>query len=183
MFLNNLVICSIPILGIVFVLVGLTWSNSLTRLSSKRKKRYSASNDSNSLSSMHVAIHINPFSQLNDVHSYRQRTIVVSVDHTDDDDDEDLIKPDLTSISALSFCENGGIELRLDQDVDFIDNDVDNQINEWWGNASRKVFQLFLPVSNQSISHHASLWPCSLNFLSRVYIKSFSQCFNPIWHD
>ena len=196
MFLNNLVICSIPFVGIVFLLVGWTWSNRLTRLSSKRKKRYSATNGIDSFSSGHVAIHVNPFSQLNDVHSYRQRTVLVTIDNTDDD--EELIQSDLTSISALSYCEHGGIELRLDQDVDFVDVDVDNRINHWsdvsWNvfhistglYRSDLVHRLFFHVFVLNHFHTGSNSPCCLGnrwraVLSRVDLFENSLFFSTDW--
>jgi hypothetical protein len=111
MFLNNLSIYSIPFIGIIFLIISLTFSKTIRLFSSplsfKRPSVNTQTHDS------HISIQVNPFSQLND---YQQRSIALSLDNINDDDE--LIKSDLLT----NFCENDSIELRLDQDVEY-DND------------------------------------------------------------
>ena len=130
MFLNDLSISFVSFVGIVFLVVAVTFSKNVrtftAQLSSKRKKRYSASNDS---THPHIAIQVNPFAQLNESNNHRQRVLAIPLDdgNTGDDDDE-LILYDVASISAMSFGETNAIELRLDQDLDDDDDrDLENE--------------------------------------------------------
>ena len=125
MFLNDLSISFVSFLGIVFLVVAVTFSRSVrafaAQLPSRRKKRYSTSDTSIRPTHSHITIQVNPVAQLN---NHRQRIAAMPLD--DDDNDDELILCDVASISALNFGENNAIELRLDQDPDY-DGDLDNE--------------------------------------------------------
>ncbi|CAF2775097.1 unnamed protein product [Rotaria sp. Silwood2] len=94
------------------------------KLSTNQPNSQSVNNrQTNNSTKLHIEIHVNPLSQIDDVVSYQQQS--TSLPLGDDDDDEDLIKLDISPIVASIFCENNSIELRLDQDAEY-DNDIIN---------------------------------------------------------
>jgi hypothetical protein len=122
MFLNNLSIYSIPFIGIIFLIISLTFSKTIHlfsyQLSRIEKKHQTVNNHTSDSQNSHVSIQVNLLSQIDD---NRQRTTTTTTLSLDDDDDE-LIKSDISS----NFCENDSIELRLDQDLEY-DNDQTNE--------------------------------------------------------
>jgi len=126
MFLNDLSISSIPFIGIIFLIITLSSSKTIRlfkyQLSTKQKNSQSINNQTNDTQNSQISIQVNPLSQLDPVNSYQERSTTVPLD----DDDEELIKSDISSISASNFCENSSIELRLDQDLEY-DNDLTNE--------------------------------------------------------
>ena len=92
MFPNNISIYTLPIIGVLFVLLSVTYSKTIHlfsyQLSRKSSPVNTHSNDS------HIAIQVNPMETFND---------------------DDLIKSDVLS---TNFGDNDWIELRLDQDID-----------------------------------------------------------------
>ncbi len=123
MFLNDLSIYSIPFIGIIFLIITLTSSKKLFKyqLSTKQKNCQSVNNQTNDTQNSQISIQVNPLSQLHPVNSYQEHSTTVTLD-----DDEELIKSDISSISASNFCENSSIELRLDQDLEY-DTDLTNE--------------------------------------------------------
>jgi hypothetical protein len=119
MFLNNISIYTIPVIGILFVIISLTYSKTIHLFSyplsrRKQEKHHSVNNHTND---SHISIQVNPLSQLN---NYQIKSTAISFD-----DDDDLIKLDT---SASNFCETDSIELRLDQDLEY-DPDLTNEQN------------------------------------------------------
>jgi hypothetical protein len=94
---------SVPLIGILFIIIGLSFSKAISLFTYPQKKRQSV----NDFHDSHISIKINPFSKLDDIDNSQQRPTVLSLD-----DDEELI-------SVSTFCENNSIELRLDQDLEF----------------------------------------------------------------
>lgn len=124
MFLNNISIYTIPVIGILFLIISLTYSKtihlfsySLSRRKQEEEEKYQSVNNHTNDDS-HISIQVNPLSQL-DNHQIKS-TIVPFND--DDDDDDDLI---IFDTSASNFCETKSIELRVDQDMEY-DNEHDN---------------------------------------------------------
>ena len=99
MFVNDALIWSISIVGILFAFVGLS--------STRRKRTSSTTFKSNDTSNAHVSIDLQR-KPLSDLHSLTYSSVVL----VNTMDDEELIKSDFPSISMLA--EN--IELRLDED-------------------------------------------------------------------
>jgi methionine salvage enolase-phosphatase E1 len=110
MFLDNLSTYSVPLIGIVFVIIGLSFSKTISLFTYQQKKQRQPVY--HHMDKSHVSIQINPFSQLDDINTSQQRLTTLTLD-----DDEELIKSDISSIS--SSCENSSIELRLKQDVEY----------------------------------------------------------------
>ncbi|CAF0898034.1 unnamed protein product [Adineta steineri] len=127
MFLNDLSIYSIPLIGVILLIIGMGSFKTINlfkyQSSTKRRKYQYIDNDKNNLQNSHVAIQVNPFSQLNNIGSYQQYSTVLPLD-----DDDELIQSDISSISASIFCETSLIELRLDQDTEY-DNDLADEDN------------------------------------------------------
>ncbi|CAF0841455.1 unnamed protein product [Adineta ricciae] len=127
MFLNDLSIYSIPLIGILILLISISSSKTIHlftyQLSSKSKKQLNATQSTTQTPNSHVAIPVSSHPQLDSV-DCRSRPITLTLN--DDDDDEDLIQSDISSISVTNFCDNSSIELRLDQDLG--DDDEDNDL-------------------------------------------------------
>lgn len=126
MFLNDLSIYFIPVIGIVVLIIAVSSSRTIRlfkyQLSTKQRKHQSTTNNhTNETQNPPISVQVNPFSQLDHIDSNKQQTTTLSLD-----DDEELIKSDISSISASNFCENSSIELRLEQDLDY-DNDLINE--------------------------------------------------------
>ena len=102
---------SVPILGLLFT-VMILFNRSPRRL---KRQRQSIHDD---LSSRSISIAVNP---LNDPQSSQLKSTFSNDNDDDDDDDDDLIQSDPSSISALNFCANHEIELRLSNDMDDLD--------------------------------------------------------------
>lgn len=102
MFPNNISIYTLPIIGVLFAILSITYSKTIHlfsyQLSRKSSSKNIHSNDSR------VSIQVNPVDE--------QTTLLTL---NDDDDDDDLIKSDVLS---TNFGDNDSIELRLDQDID-----------------------------------------------------------------
>lgn len=126
MFLNDLSIYSIPLIGIVVLVLALRSSRSVSslkqQLSSKSRSQRHVSDDDDCTLNPHVSIDISPLAKSNHIEHYRSRMVTLSP-LDDDDDDEELIGADISSIRASNFGENNSIELRVNQDVDY-DNDL-----------------------------------------------------------
>ncbi|UJR37360.1 hypothetical protein I4U23_030068 [Adineta vaga] len=121
MFLNDLSIYSIPVIGIIVLVIVIQSSKTISlfknQLSTKSKKQQSHIN--------HLPNHICDFDmaiQVNNVDSYQLQSTALLLD----DEDEELIKSDSSSISVTNFCDNSSIELCLDQDPDYDDDDDDD---------------------------------------------------------
>lgn len=127
MFLNDLSIYSIPLIGIVILLISISSSKTIHlftyQLSSKSKKQLNATQSTTQPSNSHVAIPVSSYPQSDSV-DCRSRPVTLTLN---DDDDDDLIQSDISSISVANFCDNSSIELRLDQDIDD-DDDEDNDL-------------------------------------------------------
>lgn len=93
------------------------------QLSDKEKNRQSLNdNNPNDSEHTHLSIELNPSPKSNDVVvSYEEQYTILPFD-----DDEELIKSDILSITASNFCQSHSIKLRLDQDVDY-DTDILNE--------------------------------------------------------
>ncbi|CAF2049011.1 unnamed protein product [Rotaria magnacalcarata] len=72
-------------------------------------------NDSTSNSrSLFVSIRLNPLTQIDDFDGNQHQSTTLPIN-----DDEELIKSDIPLIVTSNFCENDTIELRLDQDAEY----------------------------------------------------------------
>ncbi|CAF0936274.1 unnamed protein product [Adineta steineri] len=113
--------------GVILLIIGMGSFKTINlfkyQSSTKRRKYQYIDNDKNNLQNSHVAIQVNPFSQLNNSGSYQQYSTILPLD-----DDDELIQSDISSISASIFCETSLIELRLDQDTEY-DNDLADEDN------------------------------------------------------
>jgi hypothetical protein len=90
------------------------------QLHTKRKKRHSINEDDKKDSQNScMVIQMNSLSNLNVAKCHS------SVTRISLQDDEELMKSDISSISALSFCENISIELRLEHDLDYDDQYIE----------------------------------------------------------
>jgi hypothetical protein len=113
MFLNNISIYTIPVVGILFLIISLTYSKTIHAFSyrlsrRKQEEKYQPVNNQTNDDS-HISIQVNPLSQF-DNHQIKS---------DDDDDDDDLI---ILDTSASNFCQTKSIKLRLDQDMEYDDN-------------------------------------------------------------
>ncbi|CAF0883932.1 unnamed protein product [Adineta steineri] len=113
--------------GVILLIIGMGSFKTISlfkyQSSTKRRRYQYIDNDKNNLQNSHVAIQVNPFSQLNNSGSYQQYSTILPLD-----DDDELIQSDISSISASIFCETSLIELRLDQDTEY-DNDLADEDN------------------------------------------------------
>ena len=116
MFFDITAIYLLPFIGIVLIIIGLSLSNTRNQLipsiHMKRKQRSSISDIRNSP----MTIRMNPLTTLENTKCIRNFMSIPL------DDDEELIKLDISS----KFCDNNSIELRLEQNLD-IDNDMHDE--------------------------------------------------------
>ena len=103
MFPNNISIYTLPIIGILFVLISITYSKTIHLFSYQlsQKSVNTPINDSS-----YVSIQVNP---LDSMSNYPTALLPF------DNDDDDLIRPD---VFTTNFGDDDSIELRLDQDTD-----------------------------------------------------------------
>lgn len=103
MFLNNISIYTLPIIGILFALISITYSKTIHLFSYQLSQK----SVNTPMNESYISIQVNPLDSMNHFPS----TLLA----VDNDDDDDLIRSDMCT---TNFGDNDSIELRLDQDTD-----------------------------------------------------------------
>ncbi|CAF3586310.1 unnamed protein product [Rotaria socialis] len=118
MFLNNMSVYTIPYMRMIFLVISLTVSKVITLITytlfTKHQDIQTVNDSASNSKSLFVSIRLNPLTQIDDFDGSQHQSTTLPIN-----DDEELIKSDIPSIVASNFCENDTIELRLDQDAEY----------------------------------------------------------------
>ncbi|CAF3336679.1 unnamed protein product [Rotaria socialis] len=109
---------TIPYMRMIFLVISLTVSKVITLITytlfTKHQDIQTVNDSASNSKSLFVSIRLNPLTQIDDFDGSQHQSTTLPIN-----DDEELIKSDIPSIVASNFCENDTIELRLDQDAEY----------------------------------------------------------------